>query len=147
MAFAKSSLRPCVVRAAASALRALRDIGRGPAEDLPAGNSPNTRAGILGKKSSRKKTWVLPLPERPPAMEDEIQVGGRHEYWYRTWSNEELLGALPPPPQFDPDLDSLRVSIAKTIGKVTVPREVTYWHPAIQRLLKADEERKEKLAK
>jgi hypothetical protein len=108
---------------------------------------PTPERGYWARKAAGKKTWVLPLPERPPAMDDEIQVGGKHEYRYRTWTNEEILGPLPPPPQFDPNVASLRERIAKTIGKVTVPREDSYWHPAIVRLLEADEQRREKQAK
>lgn len=108
---------------------------------------PTPERGYWARKAAGKGTWLVPLPERPPAMDEEIQVGGKHEYWYRTLTDEEVLGTLPPPPQFDPDLASLRERINKTIGKVTVPREVSYWHPAIQRLLKADDERREKYAK
>jgi hypothetical protein len=36
------------------------------------------------------------------------------------------------------------VRFAKVIGKVTVPREVRVWHPAIDRLPKEDETRREK---
>ena len=77
-------------------------------------------------------------------MDDEVQVGGRHDYWYRTWTDEELLGPLPPPPQFDATIESVRERIVKIIGKVKVPREVTYWHPAISHVLKQDEERRER---
>ena len=38
----------------------------------------------------------------------------------------------------------MRGRIAKVIGKVSVPREVHVWHPAIDRLLKEDETRREK---
>jgi hypothetical protein len=34
--------------------------------------------------------------------------------------------------------------IAKAIGKKTVPRDIGTWHPAIDRLLKEDEKRREK---
>jgi hypothetical protein len=48
------------------------------------------------------------------------------------------------PPEFDSTLESVRKRIVKIIGKVTVGREVTSWHPAVSRLLIDDEIRREK---
>jgi hypothetical protein len=106
---------------------------------------PTPERGYWARKEAGKKTRVQPLPERPPAMGDEVQVGGRQEYWYRTWTDDEVLGPLPPPPQFETTLESMRGLISKTVDKVTVPSEVTAWHPAISRLLKDDAKRQEKL--
>jgi hypothetical protein len=105
---------------------------------------PTPERGYWARKAAGKKTSVLPLPDRPPAMDDEVRIGGRHEYWYQPWTDEELLGPLPPIPQFDTDIESLRERIVKEIGKVTVAKKVTWWHPAISGLLKEDEERREK---
>jgi len=77
-------------------------------------------------------------------MDDEVQIGGRQEYWYQTWTDEELLGPLPPPPQFDTTIESVRERITKEIGKVTVARKISWWHPSISRLLKEDDERRQK---
>ncbi len=77
-------------------------------------------------------------------MDDEVLIGGRQEYWYQPWTNEELLGPLPAPPQFDTTIESVRERITKEIGKVTVAHNVTWWHPAISSLLKKDAERREK---
>jgi hypothetical protein len=62
----------------------------------------------------------------------------------RNWKKEELLGPLPPPPEFSDPIEAVRERIAKVIGKVTVPWEVRVWHPAVDRLLKEDETRREK---
>jgi len=105
---------------------------------------PTPERGHWARKAAGKKTWVLPLPERPPAMDDEVLIGGRQEYWSLPWTNEELLGPLPPLPQFDTSLESIRERITKELGKVTVAHKVTWWHPAISRLLKKDEERRQK---
>jgi hypothetical protein len=92
------------------------------------------------KKSCKRAA----IPDRPPAMDDEVLIaGGNNQYWYGRTS-EELLGPLPPPPEFDIPLDAVRERVAKIIGKVTVPREGRVWHPAIQRLLKENEARREK---
>jgi hypothetical protein len=107
---------------------------------------PTPERGYWARKQAGKKTWIVPLPERPPAMEDEVEVGGGHGYGYhyRNWTDEELLGPLPDPPVFDTTLESVRERIVKTIGKVTVAREVTSWHPAVERLLKNDDRLREK---
>jgi hypothetical protein len=77
-------------------------------------------------------------------MEDEVEIGGGHGYYYRSWTDEELLGPLPAPPIFGTTLESVRERIIKTIGKVTIAREVTSWHPAVARLLKNDDKLREK---
>lgn len=104
---------------------------------------PTPERGSWARKEARKKTFVPELPERLPAMDDEVLVGGRQEYWQRRWTREELLGSPPPPPEFDTSLEALRERIAKVIGTVTVPRNVRVWHPVIQRLLDEDEARRE----
>ena len=105
---------------------------------------PTPDRGHWAKKDAGQKLFKTPLPERPPAMEDEILVAGGKEYWYPQWSDKELLAPLPPPPIFQTPIETLRDRIAKTIGSVTVPREVRVWHPAIQRLLSEDQARREK---
>jgi hypothetical protein len=83
------------------------------------------------------------LPERPPGMDDDVLIGAGVGYRHSGWSEEELLAALPPPPEFEEPIERVRDRIAKTVGKLTVPREVL-WHPAIDRLLKEDEQRRER---
>ena len=100
---------------------------------------PTPQRGYWARKEAGKKTWDVPLPERAPAMEDEIEVGGGHRYDRRIWTDEELLGPLPTPPAFETTLESVREHLAKVIGKITIAREVAYWHPAVSRLLKEDD--------
>jgi len=107
---------------------------------------PTPERGYWAQKDAGQQPFVRPLPERPPAMEDEVTVGGGYSYACGPqWTREELLGPLPPAPEFDTSLDVVRERIATAIGKVTVPRDVKAWHPAIQRLLKDDDARREKL--
>ena len=105
---------------------------------------PTPERGYWARKQAGKKTWTIPLPERPPAMEDEVEIGGGHGYYYQSWTDEELLGPLPAPPIFETTLESVRERIIKAIGKVTIAREVTSWHPAVARLLKNDDKLREK---
>ena len=107
---------------------------------------PTPERGYWARKDAGKETFVPALPERPPAMDEEVIVGGGNDHWYGPqWTREELLGPVPPPPEFSIPLEAIREKIAKTVGKVTVSRDVTVWHPAIQRLLKEDDTRREKL--
>lgn len=104
---------------------------------------PTPERGYWARKDAGQKCPVPSLPERPPAMGDEVLVAGGQYAWQRQWSREELLGPLPPPPTFDTPLEAVRAQIARSIGEVKVPREVRVWHPAIQRLLREDEARRE----
>ena len=103
---------------------------------------PTPGLGHWAKKAAGKSVSQVALPERPPGMDDEVVVGAG--YWHSGWSEEELLAALPPPPEFEEPIESVCERIAKTVGKVTVPREVRLWHPAIDKLLKEDEQRRER---
>jgi hypothetical protein len=104
---------------------------------------PTPERGYWAKKDAGKPTRQAPLPPRPPGMDDEVQIGGGNS-WYWNWSREELLGPIPPAPQFEETLERVRERIAPIIGKVSVPRQVRAWHPAIARLLAEDERRRQK---
>ena len=105
---------------------------------------PTPDRGYWAKKEAGKTTFQIALPERPPGMDDEVLVASGNRYWYGGWSNEELLEPVPPPPEFPEPIEAVRERIAKVVGTVKVPREVSTWHPAIDRLLKEDERRREK---
>jgi hypothetical protein len=105
---------------------------------------PTPGLGHWAKKAAGKSTSQVALAERPPGMDDEVLVGAGVGYWHSGWSEEELLAALPPPPEFGEQIDRVRERIAKTVGKLTVPRDVRIWHPAIDRLLKEDDQRRER---
>jgi len=107
---------------------------------------PTPDRGYWAKKEAGKSTSQESLPLRPPGMSDEVIVGGRGDQWYWHLSDEELLGPIPPAPEFRESVEALRERVAKAIGKVTVPRDTIIWHPAIDRLLKEDEKRREKQA-
>ncbi|MBB5337829.1 hypothetical protein [Tunturiibacter gelidoferens] len=105
---------------------------------------PTPERGYWAKKDAGKPTFQVALPMRPPGMDDQVLIAAGQSYWYQDWKKEELLGPLPALPEFSKPIEAVRERIAKVIGKVTVPREVRVWHPAIGRLLKEDETRREK---
>ncbi|HUN64139.1 MAG TPA: hypothetical protein VMU53_19215, partial [Candidatus Sulfotelmatobacter sp.] len=105
---------------------------------------PTPDRGYWAKKEVGKSTFQPSLPERPPGMNDDVVVGKDSNSWHQEWSTENLLAPLPPPPEFNEKIEALRERISNLIGKLSVPREVRDWHPAIDRLLKEDEKRREK---
>lgn len=105
---------------------------------------PTPDRGYWAKKEAGKNPIQQALPERPPGMGDEVIVGGGGNYWHWHLSDEELLGPIPPPPEFAESIAAVRERIAKVVGKLTVPRDIVIWHPAIDRLLKEDDKRREK---
>ena len=105
---------------------------------------PTPDRGYWAKKEAGKSTLQDALSARPPGMGDEVIVGGGGNYWHWHLSDEELLGPIPPPPEFAESIEAVRERIAKVVGKLTVPRDIVIWHPAIDRLLKEDDKRREK---
>ena len=105
---------------------------------------PTPGLGHWAKKTAGKNTSQEALAERPPGMDDEVVIGAGQGYWHSGWNEEELLAPLPPPPEFEESIERVRERIAKTVGKLTVPREVRIWHPTVDKLLKEDEQRRER---
>ena len=102
-------------------------------------DSPRPSRGYWAKRASGKRIFQAPLPERAPGMSDEVVVGGGAHYWFGGFSPDELQ---PDAPHFPEPIASVLGRIAKTIGKVSVPRQVTIWHPALDKLIKKDDARR-----
>ena len=105
---------------------------------------PTPERGYWAKKEAGKPTTQLPLPKRAPGQDDEVIVSGGDRYWYGGHDESELLCPLPGPPGFPEPIEEVRDRIAKTIGAVSVPRDVRVWAGPIERLLREDEKRREK---
>jgi hypothetical protein len=50
-------------------------------------------------------------------MDDQVLIASGQSYWYPDWKKEELLGPLPPPPEFSEPIEAVRERIAKVVGK------------------------------
>lgn len=105
---------------------------------------PTPRRGYWAKKEAGKNPLPEPLPERPPGMAHDVLVAAGRNPWQGIGSDEELLSGTPKPPEFPEPIGAAREQIAKVLGQLTVPRKITKWHPAIDRLLKDDNQRREK---
>src|SRR5215472_1696251 len=105
---------------------------------------PTPDRGYWAKKEVPKSTYQPPLSERPPGMDEEVVVAAGGNYWYQEWSKEDLMAPLPPPPEFSEPIEAVRERLSKLIGKLSVPRDVRDWHPAVERLFKEDDKRREK---
>lgn len=105
---------------------------------------PTPERGYWAKKEAGKETFQAVLPMRPPGMDEEVSIasGGNGSYQY--WNKEEIPGFVGAPPQFAEPIETVGARIAETVDHVAVPHKVRTWHPAIDRLLKEDEKRREK---
>jgi hypothetical protein len=61
---------------------------------------PTPERGYWAKKDAGKATIQAALPIRPPGMDDEILVAGGGNNRNQYWNKEDLLGPLPPAPEF-----------------------------------------------
>ena len=86
----------------------------------------------------RKTCARAAIPKCPPGLIDDIAIRGGGNYRYQAWSDQDLMAPLPPPPQFEESIEAVRERVAKTIGKLTVPREIRGCHGAIDRLPQAN---------
>ena len=100
----------------------------------------------MGKEGGKEDIFQPVFPPRPPGMDDEVWVGGGGNSRYGYSSQDERLGPIGSPPEFIEPIEAVQARIAATVGHITVPRTVRIWHPAVDRLLKEDEKRREKQA-
>ncbi|HET9282334.1 MAG TPA: hypothetical protein VFR24_10270 [Candidatus Angelobacter sp.] len=105
---------------------------------------PTPDRGHWAKKDAGKKTFQPAFPIRSPGMDDEVLIGGGHNRSYYYWGEDDLLAVIDAPPEFPEPIESVRARISEIVSHVTVPYKVQSWHPAIERLLKEDEQRREK---
>ena len=103
----------------------------------PQGHWNRVRAGHAVRRPS--------LPFREPGMADIVNLGGRDRY-ARLPIDGDLT--LPPPsePEFGEPIEAVEARVAARVGKVTVSRTLAHCHPAITKLLAADDRRRAKQA-
>jgi hypothetical protein len=77
-------------------------------------------------------------------MDEKVSVAGGANPSHQYWSEKELLSFVGAFPEFVEPIEAVRVRIAETVGHVTVPHEIRILHPAIDRLLREDEKRRQK---
>jgi hypothetical protein len=105
---------------------------------------PTPDRGYWAKKDAGKDTFQAAFSTRPPGMDDEVSIGGGGNGSYRYWNQEEILIPIGAPPEFSEPIETVRERIAETVGRIAVPHKILNWHPAIDRLLREDEKRREK---
>jgi hypothetical protein len=106
---------------------------------------PTPERGYWAKKDAGRETFQAAFPLRPPGMGGEVEVGGGGNASYGYRNNEEFLKPIGPPPDFSEAIETVRARIVEQVGKVTVPKKVLTWHKSIDRILKEDEKRREKV--
>jgi hypothetical protein len=77
-------------------------------------------------------------------MDDQVSIASGGNSPYHCSTNEELLEPIGAPHEFSEPIDVVRARIVETIGQAAAPHKPTTWHPAIDRLLRDDEKRREK---
>lgn len=109
-----------------------------------AASIPTPPRGHWNRINAGKPTYVVDLPPRPPGLSDEVTFGGRRYEWqgYSARTVEDD-GTEPQPPVFDEELSSVLGRIRKQLGKVTMPKTLASPHHLIERLLEADERRRQ----
>ena len=94
--------------------------------------------GYWAKKTAGKPTIQPALPPRALGGSDTVEFGALP--WDYDWRQKLLQNPLPPPPQFEEEMSSVRQRVIKLVGKVTCPRLGATTHPLIAKLLAIDEE-------
>jgi hypothetical protein len=77
-------------------------------------------------------------------MSDVVRIGSSYHDRYRAPSREEILGPVPDAPTFQEDIDSVERKVRLALGKVRFVKTLDHPHEAIRKLLKADDERRQK---
>ena len=107
---------------------------------------PVPERGYWAKRQAGKPTMQQVLPPRGPGVHDDVEFGGGNSWSYGAMTDELIGKEIPPPPTFPEDIADVSGRVRKMVGKVSIPKTLTKPHPAIERLLKEDERRREKQA-
>ncbi len=107
---------------------------------------PTPPQGYWNKKAAGKPALRLVLPPRPMGLDDTVVLaGGRYgRYYQHSISQEGILGPVPPAPMFPETMEDVRQRLEAMLPKVPVPRDLGLPHPALAKLLKRDDEKRER---
>ena len=106
---------------------------------------PVPERGYWAKLRAGKKVQRRPLLARGPGMSDEVIVGAASKWAYHQGlSDQDILDAVPVPPEFDRAIEDVAAEITAAVGRVTVPKSMHRPHRLIGKLLEADDERRQK---
>lgn len=100
--------------------------------------------GHWNKVHAGKATVRTKLPPRGPGMPTELLLGDSPVSHWPYDPLKVLAEPEPERPVFPEPLDSLRERVAKQVGRIICPRDLRQPHPAVRRVLDADEKRREK---
>lgn len=103
-----------------------------------------TSSDYCNKKTAVNSGWRC--HQVSAALDDTVVLaGGRYaRYSQHSISQEEILGPIPPAPAFAETMEDIRRRLDATLPKVPVPRDSGLWHPAAAKLLKRDDEKRER---
>ena len=107
---------------------------------------PTPPQGYWNKKAAGKPARRLVLPPRPVGLDDTVvMAGGRYARNYQhSITQEEILAPVPPVPTFPETMEAVQTRLEATLPKVPVPRDPGLPHPAVAKLLKRDDEKRER---
>lgn len=100
--------------------------------------------GYWARLAAGKPVVRARLPLRPPGLHELVQIGGGRYRLQPQLSREEILGDIPEPPSFAEPLVHVEARVRKAVGSVKAVKSLDSAHHVIGRLLKADDERRQK---
>lgn len=105
---------------------------------------PVPERGHWAKLAAGKPTIRPRLPDRLPGLSDVVRVGSTYFDRCSVPSRDEILGPVPDAPTFEEDIESVERKVRIALGKIRSVKTLDHPHIAIRKLLKADDERRQK---
>jgi hypothetical protein len=105
---------------------------------------PVPERGYWAKLAAGKRVIKRRLPAREPGRHTQITVSGGRYDTFSSISREELLGPIPDAPTFEEPIEAVEQTAEKLIRKVPLMRSLGSVHHAVGKLLRADEDRRQK---
>jgi hypothetical protein len=93
--------------------------------------------GHWNRVHAGQKVRMTPLPPRPPGVSDTISIG----QWDYRQHEKRLMEIEPVRPSFDEPIEALRERIARNLGVVVAPKNLSPPHAAFRRQVEDDARR------